>query len=69
MNKKDLAPLPAEEDAQPVCEAGGEKAGYALYKKLLSEGKRCDLFAGENAAKPEGYAEVYAVSGKGVTKC
>ncbi len=52
-----------------VCEAGGEKAGYALYKKLLSEGKRCDLFAGENAAKPEGYAEVYAVSGKGVTKC
>ena len=60
------APVPC---TAVVCMAGGEKAGYAFYKKLLAEGRRCDLFAGENAAMPQGYAEIYAATEKGVKKC
>lgn len=60
------APVPC---TAVVCTAGGEKAGYAFYKKLLAEGRRCDLFAGENAAMPQGYAEIYAATEKGVKKC
>ncbi len=60
------APVPC---TAVVCMAGGEKAGYAFYKKLLAEGRRCDLFAGENPAMPQGYAEIYAATEKGVKKC
>ena len=60
------APVPC---TAVVCMTGGEKAGYAFYKKLLAEGRRCDLFAGENPAMPQGYAEIYTATEKGVKKC
>ena len=61
------APLPC---TAIVCEAGGEKKGYAAYAEMTKQGRRCDLFAGENAAMPAaGYAEVYRATAKGVEKC
>ena len=52
-----------------ICKKGGEAAGYRFYRKLLSEGRRCDLFAGEEETVPEGYEEVYAATAEGVRKC
>lgn len=48
---------------------GGEAEGYRFYKKLIAQGKECDLFADEGAKIPEGYREVYLSDGEGVRKC
>ena len=67
-----LRAVKGEEERKPCAVAvakGGEAAGYRFYKKLLAEGKKCDLFAGEGAKIPEGYREVYLSDGEGVKKC
>ncbi len=52
-----------------VCGSGGEQEGYALYQKLLAEGKNCELIGDEKSFSDAfAYSEVYLATGKGVEK-
>ena len=67
MNKKDLAPLPAEEDAQPVCEAGGAEGGVPVCEAGVPQ-EEAAAMQGADAPQEEAAAAQAADASPAQTK-